>query len=138
MGVPASRVSVPSARSAATLAPTFTNVADMMPLAMIPAVKYCRKATPVDPIVPWNTSPNTTSRMTGRENVKITDSRSRKNEVISRRPRDRLVRSSEGSAGWAGAGEGSAGEGGPGGPGARGAAGGRARGGRGQCARRRG
>src|SRR6202041_1724948 len=83
---------------------TLTNVADMMPLATIPAAKYCRKATPVDPIVPWNTSPNTTSRMTGRENVKITDSRSRKNEVISRRPRDRLVRASEGRARGAGAG----------------------------------
>ena len=49
MGVPASRVSVPSARSAATLAPTFTNVADMMPLAMIPAVKYCRNGHPGGP-----------------------------------------------------------------------------------------
>src|ERR1700722_15293741 len=99
----------------------------MMPLATIPAVKYCRKATPVDPIVPWNTSPNTTSRMTGRENVKITDSRSRKNEVVSRRPRDRVVRAREGSARGAGArraGTGGAGTGGAGtGRGGRGEAG---------------
>src|SRR5215472_6969260 len=93
MGVPTSRFSVPSSRSMAMLMPRLTNVTDMMPLAMIPAVKYWRKLTSVFGTVPWKIDPKMTRRMTGSENVKTTASRRRKNVLSSRpaRPNDRLV-----------------------------------------------
>ena len=98
MGVPASRFSPPLSRSAAIPAPMLMNVADMMPLAMMPAAKYCRNGTPVCPILPWNTSPNTSSRMTGKENVKITASPlAEERPAPPARPGQALTRSTEGS-----------------------------------------
>jgi hypothetical protein len=97
-GVPASLLSVPSSRSAAMLTPMATKVADIRPLAMIPAMKYCLKLTLVWPTSPWKIWPNNSSKMIGSENVKMTFSRCLANCLISITPRTTLTRPRAGGA----------------------------------------
>ena len=97
MGVPARLFSVPSERSVAIPIAMFCRLAPRMPAAMIPAMKYWVKLTPL-PRSKFSTAPKTTSSSTGSISVKTTASRWRKNSLSSTTARERNTRASEGRA----------------------------------------